>query len=132
MNLKQNKGVTLADAIIAITIFMIFTGLIITISYNIYLQSNFVKRNSSATNYIVDLFEYAQVLEFKDVTTEKLDEYINQKEGISTLDNSSKGYKMKISVKENKEGYIKQIDATVSYKIGKKEKSVTMSTLINK
>lgn len=132
MNLRQNKGVTLADAIIAITIFMIFTGLIITISYNIYLQSNFVKRNSSATNYIVDLFEYAQVLEFKDVTTEKLDEYINQKEGISTLDNSSKGYKMKISVKENKEGYIKQIDATVSYKIGKKEKSVTMSTLINK
>lgn len=132
MNLKQNKGVTLADAIIAITIFMIFTGLIITISYNIYLQSNFVKRNSSATNYIVDLFEYAQVLEFKDVTMEKLDEYINQKEGISTLDNSSKGYKMKISVKENKEGYIKQIDATVSYKIGKKEKSVTMSTLINK
>lgn len=132
MNLKQNKGVTLADAIIAITIFMIFTGLIITISYNIYLQSNFVKRNSSATNYIVDLFEYAQVLEFKDVTTEKLEEYINQKEGISTLDNSSKGYKMKISVKENKEGYIKQIDATVSYKIGKKEKNVTMSTLINK
>lgn len=132
MNLKQNKGVTLADAIIAITIFMIFTGLIITISYNIYLQSNFVKRNSSATNYIVDLFEYAQVLEFKDVTTEKLEEYINQKEGISTLVNSSKGYKMKISVKENKEGYIKQIDATVSYKIGKKEKSVTMSTLINK
>ena len=132
MNLKQNKGVTLADAIIAITIFMIFTGLIITISYNIYLQSNFVKRNSSATNYIVDLFEYAQVLEFKDVTTEKLEEYINQKEGICTLDNSSKGYKMKISVKENKEGYIKQIDATVSYKIGKKEKSVTMSTLINK
>ena len=132
MNLKQNKGVTLADAIIAITIFMIFTGLIITISYNIYLQSNFVKRNSSATNYIVDLFEYAQVLEFKDVTTEKLEEYINQKEGISTLDNSSKGYKMKISVKENKEGYIKQLDATVSYNLGKKEKNVTMSTLINK
>ena len=132
MSLKQNKGVTLADAIIAITIFMIFTGLIITISYNIYLQSNFVKRNSSATNYIVDLFEYAQTLEFKDVTTEKLEEYINQKEGISTLDNSSKGYKMKISVKENKEGYIKQIDATASYRIGKKEKSVTMSTLINK
>ncbi len=132
MNLKQNKGVTLADAIIAITIFMIFTGLIITISYNIYLQSNFVKRNSSATNYIVDLFEYAQVLEFKDVTTEKLEEYINQKEGISTLNNSSKGYKMKVSVTENKEGYIKQLDATVSYNLGKKEKNVTMSTLINK
>lgn len=132
MNLRQNKGVTLADAIIAITIFAIFTGLIITISYNIYLQSNFVKRNSTATNYIVDLFEYAQKLEFKDVTTGKLEEYINQKEGISTLKNSSKGYKMQVTVTENKEGYIKQIDATVNYKIGKKEKSVTMSTLITK
>lgn len=131
MDLKQNKGITLADTIIAITIFMIFTALVITISYNIYLQSNFIKRNSTATNYIVDLFEYAQSLNFDDVKIKNLEEYVESK--------SYKGYEMQISIetpkindKEIKEGYIKQIEVTVTYKLGNKENSVSMSTLINK
>lgn len=131
MDLKQNKGITLADTIIAITIFMIFTALVITISYNIYLQSNFIKRNSTATNYIVDLFEYAQSLNFDDVKIKNLEEYVESK--------SYKGYEMQISIEtpkindeEIKEGYIKQIEVTVTYKLGNKENSVSMSTLINK
>lgn len=124
MDLKQNKGITLADTIIAITIFIIFTALVITISYNIYLQSNFIKRNSTATNYIVDLFEYAQGLNFDDVTGDNLKSYVDNK--------NYKGYEIEISVTEKKEGYIKQIDVTVTYKLGNKENSVSMSTLINK
>lgn len=124
MDLKQNKGITLADTIIAITIFMIFTALVITISYNIYLQSNFIKRNSTATNYIVDLFEYAQSLNFDDVTGDNLNSYVNSK--------NYKGYTITINDTEIKEGYIKQIEVTVTYKLGNKENSVSMSTLINK
>lgn len=124
MDLKQNKGITLADTIIAITIFIIFTALVITISYNIYLQSNFIKRNSTATNYIVDLFEYAQGLNFDDVTGDNLKSYVDSK--------NYKGYTITINDTEIKEGYIKQIDVTVTYKLGNKENSVSMSTLINK
>lgn len=124
MDLKQNKGITLADTIIAITIFIIFTALVITISYNIYLQSNFIKRNSTATNYIVDLFEYAQGLNFDVVTGDNLKSYVDNK--------NYKGYEIEIGVTEKKEGYIKQIDVTVTYKLGNKENSVSMSTLINK
>lgn len=66
MNLKNNNGIVLSDAIIAISIFVIFSAVIISISYNVYLQSNFIKRNNTATNYIVEAFEYAKSLNFKD------------------------------------------------------------------
>lgn len=129
MNFKQNNGIALADAIIAITIFVIFTTLIISISYNIYLQSNFVKRNSTATNYIVDLFEYAATLEFNDVTAENLNEYISNK-------NVAQGYNFNINVtivpEEAEYDFIKKVNVTVTYKLGRKTKTLNMSTLINK
>lgn len=80
MNLKQNKGIGLSDAIIAIGIFIIFTGFIISVSYNIYLQSNFIKRNEQATNYIIETFEYAQGLLYEDVNAETIVGYINNKD----------------------------------------------------
>ena len=85
MNIKQNKGIGLADAIIAVVILMIFTGVIVSVSYNIYIQSHFIRRNEQATNYIVELFEHAQGLIFEDpdsdndLNSEKLVQYINDK-----------------------------------------------------
>ena len=67
MTLKSNKGFALADTIIAIFVLVIFSTLVISISYNIYISSNFVKRNGQATNYIVEVFEYAKTLNFDDV-----------------------------------------------------------------
>lgn len=142
MNLKQNKGIGLADVIIAIGILIIFSGLIMSISYNIYLSSNFVKRNSNATNYIVDLFEYSQTLAFDQITTQNLNEYVKGK-GVNItqdIESVSKGYNMKIEVKDLGEqnekyekGYIKQINVTVAYKLGKNNiKTINMSTLVNR
>lgn len=140
MNIKQNKGIGLSDAIIAITILMIFTGIIVSISYNIYLQSNFVKRNEQATNYIVEIFEYAQGLVFEDLDTQKLVDYINNKydnakaTSIEYSENAEKlgSYTIFINVTEKYPNYINQIDVTVMYKLGKNNKTVNMSTLVNK
>lgn len=159
MNIKQNKGIGLADAIIAIGIFIIFTGVIISISYNIYIQSNFIKRNEQATNYIVEIFEYAQGLVFEDpdpdnapdldnyLNSDNLVQYINDKYDIVNAKSGEykeetegvKGYKIFINVYDvnnyddsKKTGYIKQVDVTVEYKLGGKVKTVNMATLINK
>ena len=68
MNFKKEDGFTLTDGVVAVIIITLFSGIIMSISYNIYLQSNFIKRNDTATNYIVDLFEYAKSIEdFEDV-----------------------------------------------------------------
>ena len=142
MNLKQKKGIGLADALIAVAILMIFTGIIISVSYNIYLQSNFIKRNEQATNYIVEIFEYAQGLVYEDVSQENLLKYINEIKEYNNVNaiegpyvdgtDIQKGYTIFINVIDKYPNYIKQIDITIMYKLGKKIKTVNMSTLINK
>lgn len=140
MNLKQSNGVGLADALIAVVILMVFTGVIISVSYNIYLQSNFIKRNEQATNYIIEIFEYAQGLVFEDVNSQVMVNYINNKyENTKAIigeysDGTQKqaAYTIFINTTENYPGYIKELNVTVKYNLGKKTKTVNMKTLINK
>lgn len=140
MNIKQNKGIGLADAIIAVVILMIFTGVIASVSYNIYIQSHFIKRNEQATNYIVEIFEYAQGLLYKDVDSTKMIEYINNKyDNVKAISGEYSedaenlaAYTIFINVKDKYPDYIKQIDITVVYKLGGKNNTVNMSTLIKK
>ena len=139
MNLKQNEGIGLSDAIIAIVILMIFTGVIVSVAYNIYLESHFIKRNEQSTSYIVEIFEYAQGLEYVDVNSTNLINYINNKYDIakaisgiySEETEKEASYTIFINVEE-KNSYIKQVDVTVTYRLGGKDKIVSMSTLINK
>lgn len=140
MNIKQNRGIGAADAIIAIAILMIFTGVIATISTNIYTQSHFIKRNEQSTNYIVEIFEYAQGLEYNDVNSENIIDYINNKYDIAKAISGTyseeterqASYTIFINIEEKYLDYIKQIDVTVAYKLKGKNKTVSMSTLISK
>lgn len=140
MNLKQNKGIGLSDGIIAVAILIIFTGVIISISYNIYIQSNFIKRNEQATSFIVEIFEYAQGLKYEDVNESELINYINSRYDIAkaTYGKYSEGannlasYTIFVNIEEEYESYIKELDITVMYKLGNKNKTLNMKTLINK
>ena len=156
MKLRENKGIGLSDAIIAIAVFVIFSGVIITVSYNIYLESNFIKRNDTATNYIVDLFEYAQTVVISEEKTDEmiqteLIEYMNLKPNLKafgTLNDNilnqkieqNKGYIMQIDVSDinidDDETYIanviKKIDTSVTYKLGGKLKTISMQTTISR
>lgn len=140
MKLKQNKGIGLQDAVIAVAILTVFTGIIASIAYNIYVQSNFIKRNEQATDYIVELFEYAQGLMYNDLNSEVMVEYIN-----NTYDNAKavKGeytenaqkqaaYTIFVNVTDERKDYIKKVDITVMYKLNKKSQIVNMKTLIKK
>ena len=144
MNLKKENGFALADTTIAIAIVVIFTGLIVSISYSIYLGSNFIKRNDRATNYIVELLEYAKTLEFDELDNNLLITYINSKnddalKAESYTENPTKlaAFTMLIRVNDNFDdndynGLIKKVDVKVFYKLGNKQREVSMSTLINK
>lgn len=140
MNLKQSKGIGLSDAIIAIAIFMIFTGIIVSISYNIYIQSNFIKRNDHATNYIVEAFEYAQGLVYDNINNDELINYINNKyEKVKAISGKyvdgaerQEAYTIFVDVTDVNVGYVKQIEITVMYELGGKVRTVNMKTLVNK
>ena len=77
--LKEQKGIAASDALIAVLILILFSGLIATISYNIYLSNTSIKRMSKATSYIVDMFEYIDKSDYDYVTEENLAEYFNNK-----------------------------------------------------
>lgn len=140
MKVKDNKGIGLTDAIIAVIILMIFAGVIISISYNIYLQSTFIKRNEQATSYISQIFEHAQNIKYEDLTQQNLEEYINEIDSdklhviASEEADKSTPYSALLTVSEASEyeGYISQIDISIIYKLGRKTKKLDMSTLIHK
>ena len=135
MGLKKQNGFAMTDAVISVVVLTIFATIIVTISYNIYVQANFIKRNNTATNYIVDLFEYAKTIDLSDVNYATLAAHFSGDNDITVAntDNGTTGkkYTMIIEVQNTNE-FVKQIDATVRYKLAGKTKSINMSTLINK
>lgn len=142
--ITQQKGFVASDALIAILIIALFSGLIAVISYNIYISSSSIKRMSKATNYIVDLFEYIDKINYEDVTKENLTSYFNNKyyvgdnPEIKLLESNetvTTPYKAEISIVKYNEtegntdklDLVQEITMTVKYKLGNKDQEITMT-----
>lgn len=146
---KGNNGFVASDALIAILIIALFSGLIAAVSYNIYLANSYIKRMSMANSYIVEVFEYANKIYYDDVTEENLTEYFNNKYYYSHQGEAKAKIKetsdeivdtpFKISLNvinyneieghTDKLDLVKQIKMTVEYIIGGKEQKVEMTTI---
>lgn len=141
--LKNQKGVTGADAILAVAIAVLFAGIIVTLAYNIYITTNSLKRSSQALSYITSTFEYVATQYYDDVIKDNIEKYINgaEKELIDALDegkvstvDSTAPYKAQVTVTnynetdENKLDLVKEITMSVTYKLGDKEQKIEMKT----
>lgn len=150
---KGNKGFAASDALIAISIIALFSGLIASISYNIYLANSNIKRMSMANSYISEVFEYANKIYYEDVTEENLTEYFNNKyyysEGkvpkqraeakIKETPDEKLNTPFKINLditnynetqgNTDKLDLVKQIKMTVDYNIGNKQQKIEMTTI---
>ena len=151
--IKEQKGFAATDALVAILIIILFSGLIGTISYNIYLSNSSIKRMSKATNYIVDLFEYIDKINYDEVTKENLVNYFNKKyyykeDGTTpksdaevklkeTDENIETPFKAEINIEKYKDtegtldteglDLVQEITMTVKYKLGNKDQEITMT-----
>ena len=145
--LKEQKGFAVSDALIAVLIITLFSALIATISYNIYLSNSSLKRMSKATGYIVDVFEYIDKTNYEDITEDKLRDYFNIKYYTSekadvkmlsdgeNIEDAGTPFKAQIDIiKYNEtEGNIDKLDLvqeitmTVRYKLGNKDQEITMT-----
>lgn len=136
--LKNQKGVTGADAILAVAIAVLFAGIIVTLAYNIYITTNSLKRSSQALNYITSTFEYVATQYYDEVTEENIENYINGNENIVALDEGTLStanttpYKAEVTVtdysKEEKLDLVKEITMSVTYKLGDKDQTITIKT----
>lgn len=133
--LKSNKGITGADAVLGVALAILFSGIIATLSYNIYATSSSLKRSSQALEYITSTFEYVANQYYDDVTEENIKNYINSIGGkIST--NEGKPYKAQVSVTKynqiegntDKLDLVKEITMSVTYKLGDKDQTIEIKT----
>lgn len=150
--LKAQNGFAASDALIAILIIALFSGLIATISYNIFLSNSSIKRMSMATEYIVDLFEYIDKSYYDDVTKDNLVKYFNGKyyykeDGVTPKEdakvklkeqneNIDTPFKAEINIVKYNEtegntdklDIVQEITMTVTYNLANKEQKVEMTT----
>jgi len=148
--IREQKGFAASDALIAVLIIALFSGLIATISYNIYISNSSIKRMSKATNYIVDVFEYIDRINYEDVTKEHLVSYFNDKyyyeeDGVTPKsdaevklkeldENVETPFKAEINIVKYNEtdgntdklDLVQEITMTVKYKLGNKDQEITM------
>lgn len=150
INFKNSDGFAASDAIMAIIIITIFTAIIATLTYNIYLSNTSLKRMSKANNYIVDIFEYIDKTYYEEVNQENVKKYFNEKyyydsdkvtpkenaevEAVGKDDEESNTpYRVIVNVQNynemegnnNKLDLVKEITTTVKYKLGNKEQEIT-------
>lgn len=149
-NLRTQKGFVASEALIAVLIIALFSGLIATISYNIYLSNASIKRMSKANGYIVDMFEYIDKTYYDDVTKENLTQYFNNKyyyeegstipktnaeakiqEDTETIDTPFKITLQIINYNEtdgntDKLDLVKEITMEVSYRLGNRNQVIEM------
>lgn len=153
--IKKENGFAGSDALIAVLIIVLFTGIIATIIYNIYLSNASIKRMGTSTKYITNIFENMDKAYYDDVTLTGLKNYINtnsdlfstsenqinissnntseSNESIGTTDNPRYTinvyieYYNKTTGNEDKLDLVKQITVTVIYKLGNKNQEITMT-----
>lgn len=134
--LKSNKGITGADAVLGVALAILFSGIIATLSYNIYVTSSSLKRSSKALEYITSTFEYVATQYYDNVTEDNIKNYISTKLDRKISINEGTPYKAQVSVTNynqmegntDKLDLVKEITMSVTYKLGDKDQTITIKT----
>lgn len=122
-NIKSNSGFTITDLVVALIIFLIFSGLVVTAFYSSYVVNSKTKITASATNYSIQILEDIDKITYDEVQNGMENTY-RQKFSIPD------GYSLKMKVTNynegnDKEDLIKNVELTIEYKIaGDNEKIV--------
>lgn len=134
--LKSNKGITGADAVLGVALAILFSGIIATLSYNIYVTSSSLKRSSKALEYITSTFEYVATQYYDNVTEDNIKNYISTKLDGKISINEGTPYKAQVSVTNynqmegntDKLDLVKEITMSVTYKLGDKDQTIEIKT----
>lgn len=69
-HLKANKGISMTDIVVAISILMLFVGVIGNLYYQVALQSNMIRLNTIAVYYSIKIAENIDRIAYDNVTNE--------------------------------------------------------------
>lgn len=135
MNIKKNNGFIGVDMGIAVIAILAFSGLIISLMYNNYLENARVKMEAMSTIYLTEILENIGISNYSNVTQEKAKDLIptNIKNSsynaeITVNSNSNTDSNLNLSETQN-EDIIKKVKVTLSYTIANKKYQHTMERI---
>lgn len=143
MFIREEKGITGIDIAISIIVITIFIAMIANLIMNINLNSKDTERKTIAISYAIQEIEriksqgYIDSYENKGIDAED----VIQENDINDNNKKFTGYHKKILVKDYKliqndstkqENLVKEITVEISYKLGNKDKTVSLSTYVTK
>lgn len=126
---SSNKGFVGIDMTVAIVAIIVFSGLIITLMYNNYLENIKIKKEALATIYLTQIFENIAIADYQDVTQANIDNFI-------PADLEENNYNVQLTITSNLElpdienqDILKKVNAVISYQIANKQYQYTMERI---
>ncbi len=110
---KEDRGFTSVDITIAMLVIIIFVSISTSLMYSVYVSQTEARRNATALNYAVDVFEAIGTMQYSEVTKSNV---INK---LGKVDNS---YTIDIDINDNEyPNEIKLITLRITYKTSSKD-----------
>lgn len=129
MKIKQNKGITMVDLVIALAIISIMVGVVGNLFYQSFYYSTSITRTAYATSYAINAIEWIEKMPYEEVDSslnEKVKQALNIPADSYQIDITVENYKDKNPLKED---IIKIIKVTVKYIFNEKEESFSLKKL---
>ncbi len=132
MNFKSEKGATGIDITIAIIIIGLFIGLIVSLMYGINKSSKDIERKTEATNYAISEIEKLKAEDFDTLESKQTSGYIDGTPYYKTIKVVDYADLEENQGEDKERGVVKKVTVEISYKSGKEDKKVELSTALSK
>lgn len=129
INLKNNKGISMVDVIIAMMILTLFVGVIGSLYYQIVYYNSAIKMNAKAVSYAITIAEDTDKMAYEDVNSDWLNQIAKERYAIEN------GFIVEINVENysnidsSKEDIIKIVSIKVNYEFLNEARSYEIKKL---
>lgn len=132
MKLKNEKGATGIDITISVIILALFIGLIVSLMYGINQSSKDIERKTQATNYAISEIEKLKAEDFETLESKQTSGYIDDTPYYKTIKVIDYANLEENKGQDKEPGLVKKVTVEISYKSGKEDKKVELSTVLSK
>lgn len=126
--LKDKKGFTGIDVVVAVLIILLFVGMLVTAFYNIYKISTEIAFEAEALQYLVSALEYSDKINYEEVTEQNLLDYLVNEE---IPENYTVTFRIQSynQIDSTKQDIVKIVTGKIVYQIENKEEFIEISKL---
>lgn len=123
---KSEKGVLQIDIVTGLLLFVVSSGTIITMYYNIYLLMYRLKINQTMIGYVTEICEEIDAEDYADITAERVNTIKNACNIPSQYSITNISVKKYSDINTKANDVVKKVSFDVKYTIGKQTISYTM------